>query len=145
MPDSSIPHQDLTYKIIGAAMRVHRRTPRGLPEKHYQNALTAELVKAGLSVSEEYHTEIYDGEIWLGRLYLDHWIEGCVVVEDKAVAHPMSEREVAQVISYLGATQARVGLLLNFGRSSLEYRRILPPRSTAGWQAHIAQYLWRPG
>lgn len=140
----SIPYQDITYRIIGAAMRVHRRTPRGLREKHYQRALTAELVKDSLVTPEEYHVEVYDGEIWLGRMYLDHWVNGCVVVEDKAVSHPMGDDETAQVIAYLAAMNAKVGLLLNFGRSRLEYHRILSPKSTAGWQQHIAKYLWRP-
>jgi GxxExxY protein len=140
----SIPYQDITYRIIGAAMRVHRRTPRGLREKHYQRALTAEMTKDSLVVPEEYHVEVYDGEIWLGRMYLDHWVNECVVVEDKAVSHPMGDDETAQVIAYLAAMNAKVGLLLNFGRSRLEYHRILPPKSTEGWQQHIAKYLWRP-
>jgi len=140
----AIPHQEITYRIIGAAMRVHRRTSRGLREKHYQRALTSELVRDGLSVLEEYRLEIYDGEIWLGRLYLDHWVNECVVVEDKAVSHCMGDDEIAQVIAYLAATQAKVGLLLNFGRSRLEYRRILPPKSLGNWQTPLAKYLWRP-
>ena len=60
MTDSNIPHEDITYRIIGAAMRVHRRTPRGLRERHYQNALTAEMLKDGLTTLEEYHLEVYD-------------------------------------------------------------------------------------
>jgi GxxExxY protein len=125
-------------------MRVHRRTPRGLYEKHYQNALQAELLTDGLASIAEYHTEVYDGELWLGRLHLDHWVNECVVVELKAVAHPMGDDEVAQVIAYLAAMQAPVGLLINFGRPRLEQRRILPPRALQGWQNHIAKYLWRP-
>jgi len=144
MTDPPIPYQDLTYRIIGAAMRVHRRTPRGLKERHYQTALTAEMLKDSLTVPEEYHLELYDGDVWLGRLYLDHWVNECVVVEDKAVAHQMGDDEIAQVIAYLAATGAKVGLLLNFGRPRLEYRRILPPKSLLGWQTHIAKYLWRP-
>ena len=69
---SSFLHQDITYRIIGAAMRVHSRTQRGLREKHYQKALTAEMLKDGLICPEEYCLAIYDSEIWLGRLYLDH-------------------------------------------------------------------------
>jgi GxxExxY protein len=144
MSETAIPHQDITYQIIGAAMRVHRRMPRGLKEKHYQKALTAELIQAGLSAPEEHHLEIYDGETWLGRLYLDHWVNDCVVVEDKAVSHNIGDDEIAQVITYLGATGAKVGLLLNFGRSRLEYKRILPPKSLNGWQVQISKYLWRP-
>jgi GxxExxY protein len=58
MSNPDIPYQDLTYRIIGAAMRVHRRTPRGLREKHYQQALTAEMLADGLTAPEEYHLEI---------------------------------------------------------------------------------------
>ena len=144
MNTTNIPHQDITYRIIGAAMRVHRRTPRGLREKHYQRALTIEMIKDGLISSEEYRLEIYDGEVWLGRLYLDHWVNECVVVEDKAVSYNMGDDEIAQVIAYLAATQAKVGLLLNFGRSRLEYKRILPPKSLQGWQTQIAKYLYKP-
>ena len=144
MSAANIPHQDITYKIIGAAMRVHSRLPRGLKEKHYQRALAAEILQDGLSSIEEYYLEIFDRDVWLGRLYLDHWVNNCVVVEDKAFAHPIGDKEIAQVITYLAATQAKVGLLLNFGRKRLEYKRILPPKTLEGWQTHIQPYLWIP-
>jgi GxxExxY protein len=140
----NIPYSDITYKIIGAAMRVHNRLGPGLKEQHYQRALTAEMVADGLAVSEEHHLEIYDGDVWLGRLYVDHLVEGCVIVEDKAFSHMLTDAEVAQVIGYLAATGLRVGLLLNFGRRKLEYRRILPPRKLDGWQDRIRRYVWQP-
>ena len=145
MADPAIPHAEISYRIIGAAMRVHRRSTRGLREQHYQKALTAELLLAGLTCLEEHHVEIFDGQVWMGRLYLDHWVNDCVVVETKAFAHPLGDREFGQVITYLAALNAKVGLLLNFGRPSLEYRRILPPKTLDGWQSRIGQYLWRPG
>ncbi|MBI1800216.1 MAG: GxxExxY protein [Chloroflexi bacterium] len=140
----NIPHTALTRGIIGAAMRVHSRLGPGLKEQHYQRALTAEMRALGLTVEEEYHLEIYDGDVWLGRLYLDHWVEGKVVVETEAFSHMLTNAEIAQVIGYLAATGAAVGLLLNFGRKSLEYQRILPPRKLDGWQQRIARFLWRP-
>jgi GxxExxY protein len=139
-----IPHQDLTYRIIGAAMSVQRRLPPGLRERHYQEALTHEMVQAGLSVAQDFHLEVYDGETWLGRLYLDHLVNEAGIVEDKAVAHSMGNGEIAQVIAYLAAMNLKAGLLLNFGRRRLEVKRILPPRALAGWQKPIAKYLWKP-
>jgi len=142
--DPNIPHREITYKIISAAMRVHSRLGPGLREKHYQKALTAEMISANLSVAEEYHLEIYDGETWMGRLYLDHFVEECVVVEIKAFSHEVTKDEKAQVISYLAATGSQVGLLLNFGRKKLEHKRILLPKSLAGWQDRIQRFLWQP-
>jgi len=142
--DPNIPYQDITYKIIGAGMRVHNRLGPGLREKHYQRDLTAEMRESGLKVYEEYRIEIYDGDRWLGRLYLDHLVEDCVVVEVKALSHMLTNEEVAQLICYLAATGLKVGLLLNFGRRRLEYRRILAPKKLDGWQGRIRRYLWKP-
>lgn len=69
--DPSIPHQDITYQIIGKAMRIHSRLGPGLKEQHYQHALSKELQCAGLTALEEHPIEIFDGDCWLGRLYLD--------------------------------------------------------------------------
>ena len=144
MTDSTIPHQDITYRIIGCAMQVHRRMQRGLREKHYQRALHEEMLKSGLVDQMEHHLEIYDGQVWIGRLYLDHWVNDCIVVEDKAVTHGMGDEDIAQIIAYIAATGAKVGLFLNFGRKRLEYHRILPPKTIQGWETHIRKYLWRP-
>jgi GxxExxY protein len=138
------PYDSVTYQIIGAAMRVHKRLPPGLKEKHYQVALTAEMRADGLSPIEEHHVEVYDGEVWLGRLYVDHWVNECVVIETKAFSRPVGDEEIAQVITYLSALEAKVGLLLNFGRTSLEYRRILPPRVAQNWRQHVGRFLWTP-
>ncbi|NER37076.1 MAG: GxxExxY protein [Oscillatoria sp. SIO1A7] len=144
MKEASIPHEEITYKIIGAAMRVQRRMPRGLREKHYQRALTQEMLKDGLSVEQEYRLEVYDRSTWVGRVYLDHWVNESVVVEDKAVARCMGNDEIAQAIAYMGATGAKVALLLNFGRERLEYKRILPPKVMQSWQRAIIPYVWTP-
>jgi GxxExxY protein len=138
------PHDGVTHTIIGAAMRVHSRLGRGLAERHYQAALAAEMLAAGLAVTAEHHVEVYDGDVWLGRLYVDHWVNGCVVVETKATARALGDEALAQVITYLAALQAPVGLLLNFGRASLEYRRVLPARGQPNWRQHVGRYLWRP-
>ncbi len=144
MDKVEIPHRGIVYGIVAAAIKTHRRTPRGLRKQYYQQAMAVELVRQGLMAPPEFYLEIYREEDWLGRLYLDHWVNECVVVEDKAVFHSLGSAEVAQVTTYLAATQAQVGVLLNFGRSQLEYKCILPPPSFLNWQEHIAKYLWRP-
>ena len=142
--DPDVPHSELTYRIIGAAMRVHNRLGPGLKEKHYQHALTAELRSDGMEVDEEFNMDIYDDKVWLGKIYIDDWVEKKVVVEIKALSHLLTNLEVSQVICYLAATQAPVGLLINFGGKRLEHRRILPPRKFTEWKAHIRKFLWKP-
>jgi len=79
-----------------------------------------------------------------GLLYLDHVVNEAVVVECKALSHLLTDEEVAQVITYLAATGLPVGLLFNFARRRLEYRRVLRPKKLDEWPKYIAPYLWRP-
>ena len=138
------PLEDVTYKIIGAAMAVHNGLGPGLKENAYQRALSLELENAGLSFEEEKHIEIFMDGAGVGLLYLDHLVEGTVVVEEKAFSHLLTDEETAQVITYLAATGLQVGILLNFGRRRLEHKRIFPPRSVSAWRDRISRYLWRP-
>jgi GxxExxY protein len=140
----AIPHSDLTYRIIGCAMRVHNRLGPGLKEHHYQKAMTAEMLADNLRISEEHHFEVYDDQEWIGRLYFDHMVEDQVVLEIKAFVHLLTKEEVAQVITYLAASSLKVGLLINFGRKRLEYRRILAPKDVTDWQQHVRRYVWHP-
>jgi len=143
--EKTIPHQDITYEIIGAAMQVHNQLGPGHKEAVYQRSLTAEMRNRGLDVKEEHPFALVreDGTL-LGYLIVDHLVEDAVIVEDKALSHLLTDEEVAQVICYLAATTLPVGLLLNFGRKKLEFRRILPPTKLSGWENRILRYLWRP-
>ncbi len=141
----TIPHQDLTYRINGAAMRVHNRLGPGHKEGVYQHDLTTELRSDGLKVREEYPLGVFREEgTFLGYLYVDHIVEDCVVVEAKALSHLLTGEETAQVVTYLAATALPVGLLLNFGRRKLEFHRILPPKKLEGWENRLIRYLWQP-
>ena len=119
---------EITYKVIGMAMEVHSRLGPGLREEHYQKATEEMLSKSGLNYEAQKQIEVYLGKRLLGLLFTDLLIEGLVVVELKALSHQMTNDEIAQVITYLKAEGAEVGLLLNYGRKYLEYKRIFPPK-----------------
>ena len=138
------PSEEITYQVIGCAMRVHNALGPGLKEAAYQCALSLEMEKAGLSFEAECQTEIFVGGASIGLLFLDHLVENEVVVEEKALSHLLTNEEIAQVITYLSATGSKVGILLNFGRRQLEYKRILPPKNVARWRERIQRYVWRP-
>jgi len=138
------PLEDLTYQVIGAAMRVHNTLGPGLKEAAYQKALSLEMEAAGLSFEAERPVEIFLDGASIGLLYLDHLVEGEVIVEEKAFSHLLTDEEIAQVITYLCATGLGVGLLLNFGRGRLEYKRIFPPKNVERWRERINRYLWKP-
>jgi GxxExxY protein len=118
----------LTYKIIGLAMEVHNELGYGFKEEVYEKALEVKLRQAGIQPFRQYEVFVaYEGE-QVATFYLDLFPEQQVVVEIKAFSHQLTNDEVAQVINYLKATGAAVGLLFNFGRRRLEYRRLFPPQ-----------------
>jgi GxxExxY protein len=138
------PLQELTYGIIGAAMAAHNKLGPGLKESAYHHALTIELQEAGLSCLEEKPIEILLDGTSIGLLYLDLLVEDLVVVEVKAIPHMLTNEELAQVITYLAATAHGAGLLINFGRTRLEYPRVLPPRKLDAWRNRVRRYVWTP-
>jgi GxxExxY protein len=134
----------LTYPVIGAAMRVHNCLGPGLKEAFYQKALSLELEGAGLRFVAEQAVQIDLDAGHIGLLYLDHLVEGQLAVEVKAFSYLLTNEEVAQVITYLCATGNKVGILINFGRQRLEYRRIFAPTKIDGWRERIRRYVWIP-
>jgi len=138
------PYHKLCYDIIGAAMFVHNKQGPGHREKLYQRSLTAKLRNIGLKVEEEVRVEIDFESRPVGLLYFDHLVQDAIIVEDKAFSHMLTNEDVAQVITYLAATGLPVGLLFNFGRRRLEYKRIFPPKKLEGWRDRIERYVWRP-
>lgn len=113
---------DLTGKIIGCAMKVHRAFGPGFLESVYENSLTHELRKAGIQFTCQHPIQVtYDG-IVVGNFVADMLVEDRLIVENKAVL-TLSPIHEAQLVNYLTATGVEVGLLLNFGATSLEYKR----------------------
>ncbi len=116
--------EHLTESIIGAAFEVSNILGHGFLEGVYRKALMHELSIRGLSAGEEIPFEVTYKEMVLGRYFCDLLVEGSIVVELKAVDQ-LNSSHVGQVLNYLKAGGIKVGLLLNFGKPRLEYRRIL--------------------
>jgi len=112
----------LTETIIGCAIKVHKTLGPGFLESVYEKALAHELSKAGLQVECQRPVKVtYDG-IVVGDFVVDMLVSGAVLVENKAVQSLVQGHEV-QLVNYLTATGIEIGLLLNFGASSLQIKR----------------------
>ena len=138
-----LEHEKTTEIIIGAAIEVQRRLGPGFLESIYEKALCLELAKRDVQFLRQPEIVVlYDGQP-VGTHRLDLVVEDAIVVELKAIT-ALEDVHVAIVRSYLKAAGKKHGLLLNFGRKRLEYRRILPPKKLDGWQERIQRYLWKP-
>jgi GxxExxY protein len=126
MINEAYPHSALTAKIIGCAMEVHRTLGNGFQEVIYQRALEIEMRQQGLDFSREHEMKIYYKGIEIGTRRVDFFVEGKVMVEIKAVIQ-LEDVHLAQAINYLEAYGLEVGLLLNFGNRSLQFKRVTKP------------------
>ena len=113
----------LTYDIIGCAMTVHRALGPGFQEVIYQRALAMEMERAGVDFGREIEQPIYYRGIEIGSRRADFIVGNRVVVELKALT-ALEPVHLAQAKNYVIAYGLDLGLLLNFGAQSLEYRRI---------------------
>jgi GxxExxY protein len=113
----------ITEKIIGCAFTVGNKLGCGFLEKVYENALVYELRKSGLRVKQPFEINIYYDGIIVGEYAADLLVEGCVLVELKAL-RTMGDKEIAQCLNYLKATKLTLCLLINFGNPRVEVKRI---------------------
>ena len=118
-----------TYGVIGAAMEVHRELGCGFVEAVYQEALELELEARGVPFRRQVELPVhYKGRLLNKTYFADLIAYDAVIVELKALAR-LSGTEEAQIINYLKATGLEIGLLLNFGARSLEYKRFILSKS----------------
>ena len=117
-------YSELTSKIIGCAMAVHRALGNGFQEVIYQRALEIELTDNGIVFSREHEMPVYYKNQQIGTRRVDFLIEQVVSVELKAIIK-LEDVHFAQAINYLEAYDLEVGLLINFGSKSLEFKRLL--------------------
>jgi len=116
-------HEELTHKIIGCAMKVHSALGNGFQEVIYQRALAIEMKKQGLDYRREMEMTIFYDGIDIGTRRVDFFVENAIMVELKAVIK-LEDVHLAQAMNYCQAYNLPVGLLINFGAKSLEFKRV---------------------
>jgi GxxExxY protein len=117
---------ELTYKIIGCAIKVHNTLGNGFQEVIYQRCLAIELERSGIVFGREIEQPIFYEGIDVGTRRADFIVENKVILELKAVIK-LEDVHLAQAKNYLTAYNFETGLLINFGGTSLEYKRIFKP------------------
>ena len=119
-----LPHREITEQIIGAAFEVHGVLGYGFLEKVYQRAMQEELRLRGVNAEAECPiTVVYKGTI-IGEYRADLFVENVVIVELK-VAREYQPADEPQLLNELRATRVKVGMLINFGRTKVEFKRLV--------------------
>ena len=116
-------YEELTKKIIGCAMEVHKRLGNGFQEVIYQRALGIEMNLAGLEFTREMEMPVFYRDAEIGTRRVDFFVDGKVMVELKALIK-LEDVHLAQAMNYLEAYKMEIGLLINFGAKSLEFKRV---------------------
>jgi len=114
---------EITYKINGCAMRVHNTLGNSFQEVIYQRCLAIELERAALNFGREIEQTIYYNDIDVGTRRADFVVEGKVIVELKALVN-LEDVHLAQAKNYVVAYDFPIGLLINFGATSLQFKKI---------------------
>ena len=117
-------HKDITEKIIGAAFEVHNELGYGFLEKVYKNAMQIELLARNLKCTAEHQIKVHYKKTIVGNYYADLFVDDSVIVELK-VAKQYNSSDEAQLINELKATGVKVGLLINFGKEKVEFKRLV--------------------
>jgi GxxExxY protein len=121
---TDLAYNETTQKIIGCAMKVHGKMKNGYVEAVYQKCLAIELKKAGMNFQQEVVVPIYYDEMVVGRRRVDFIVDGTIVLEIKEVT-TLENSHLAQALNYLETHHLRVGLLINFGAKSLQFKRLV--------------------
>lgn len=120
-------YKEITEKIIGSAMKVHAALGNGFQEVIYQRALEIEMKDAGLNFSREFSMPVYYKNQQIGERRVDFFVEEKIMVELKAIIQ-LENVHLAQAKNYLEAYNIQVGLLINFGSTSLQFKRLENPK-----------------
>ena len=125
--------EEITYKIIGCAMKVHNTLGNGFQEVIYQRCLAIELERAGLNFGREIEQTIFYEGIDVGTRRADFVVEEKIIVELKAIIN-LEDVHLAQAKNYVVAYDSATGLLINFGSTSLQYKKVFNPKYNQDFQ-----------
>jgi GxxExxY protein len=117
-------YSDKTGKIIGCAMEVHKELGNGFQEVIYQRALAIELERQNMAFSREHEMPVFYKKEQIGTRRVDFLVENIISVEIKALT-VLEDVHMAQAINYLEAYNLEIGLLINFGAKSLQFKRLI--------------------
>jgi GxxExxY protein len=123
MIDNRYKYSDITSRIIGCAMTVHQTLGNGFQEVIYQRALEIEMKLAEIPFKREFQMPIYYRNQLIGKRRVDFLVENVISVELKAKIS-LDNAHFAQAINYLEAYNLEIGLLINFGEASLNFKRL---------------------
>lgn len=123
MINEQYKYSEITSKIIGCSMSVHKSLGNGFQELIYQRALAIEMRLAGISFSREFEMPIFYRDEQIGTRRVDFLVEDIISVELKAI-NRLEDVHFAQAINYLEAYNLEIGLLINFGETSLNFKRL---------------------
>lgn len=123
MINEQYKYSDLTSKIIGCAMTVHSAIGNGFQEVIYQRALEIEMRDNGIEFSREYEMPVYYKNQQIGTRRVDFLVKNAIAVELKAIIQ-LEDVHLAQAINYIEAYDLEIGLLINFGSKSLQFKRL---------------------
>ena len=120
-------YSEITSKILACAFEVHKYLGNGFQEVIYQRALEEEFKIQGLDFVREFEMLIFYKEKQIGTRRVDFLVESLISLELKAIIK-LEDVHLAQAINYLEAYNLEIGMLLNFGAKSLEYKRLINPK-----------------
>lgn len=116
-------YEELTYKIIGCAMEVHKLLGNGFQEVVYQRALAIEMQIQNINFVREQEMSLQYKGYDIGTRRVDFFVENKIMVEIKAIIN-LEDVHLAQAMNYVEAYHLEIGLLINFGSKSLQHKRV---------------------
>ena len=133
-------YSELTGKIIGCAMTVHKELGNGFREVIYQRALAIEMKLSLIPFAREFNMPVFYRKIQIGTRRVDFLVEKLISVEIKATTK-LEDVHFAQAINYLEAYNLEIGLLINFGETSLNFKRLRNKKFKDPTPVHLITHI----